>query len=70
MLLDGSGHLVVQGNLWVGAKGLAVYNPEGKRVHFIDASDIYSSCAFGDADMKTLFLTSRALVFRARPEGK
>jgi gluconolactonase len=59
-----------KGNLWVVAKGLAVYNPEGKRVHFIDTTDIYSSCAFGDLDMKTLFLTARALVFRARIEGK
>ena len=33
-------------------------------------TDVFSSCTFGDFDMKTLFLTSRALVFRARPEAK
>jgi gluconolactonase len=57
-----------KGNLWVAAKGLAVYNPEGKRVHFIDMTDVLSGCAFGDFDSRTLFVASRALVFRARPE--
>jgi len=59
-----------KGNLWVAAKGIGVYNPEGKRVHFIDMSDVISSCAFGEADLKTLFITARAIVFRARPEIK
>jgi gluconolactonase len=59
-----------KGNLWVTAKGLSVYNPEGKRVHFLELTDVFSACAFGDADLKTLFLTARGLVFRARPEAK
>ena len=57
-----------QGNLWVAAKGIAVYSPEGKRVHLIEMHDVVSSLAFGDADFKTLFLTARAVVFRARPD--
>ena len=59
-----------QGNLWVAAKGLCVYNPEGKRIHVVEMSDVVSSCTFGDFDMKTLFVTARALVFRARPDAK
>jgi gluconolactonase len=59
-----------KGNLWVAAKGIGVYTPDGKRVHLIEFSDVVSSCAFGDADMKTLFLTARALVFRARPDER
>ena len=59
-----------KGNLWVAAKGIGVYSPEGKRIHFLEMGDIISSCSFGDADMKTLFITARALVLRARPEGK
>src|SRR5436305_8774752 len=59
-----------KGNLWVAATGMGVYSPDGKRVHFLDMSDVVSNCAFGDADLKTLFITARALVFRARPEGK
>jgi gluconolactonase len=57
-----------KGNLWVAAKGLSVYSPEGKRIHFVDMSDVMSGCAFGDFDQKTLFIASRALVFRARPD--
>jgi gluconolactonase len=57
-----------QGNLWVAAKGIAVYSPEGKRVHRIELHDVVSNLAFGDADLKTLFITARAVVFRARPD--
>jgi sugar lactone lactonase YvrE len=39
-------------------------------VHFIDLSEVISACTFGDADMKTLFLTARGLVHRARPDNK
>jgi gluconolactonase len=59
-----------QGNLWVAAKGIAVYSPEGRRVHLIEIPDLVSSLAFGDAEGKTLFLTARAVVFRARPDGQ
>jgi gluconolactonase len=57
-----------KGNLWVAAKGIGVYNPEGKRIHWIDTHDVVSALAFGEADSKTLFLAARAVVFRMRPE--
>jgi gluconolactonase len=57
-----------QGNLWVAAKGLAVYSPEGRRVHLIEMTTVASSLAYGDTDMKTLFITARAVVFRARAD--
>ena len=57
-----------KGNLWLAAKGLVVYSPEGKPVHSIDMHDVVSSLAFGDTDFQTLFLTARAVVFRARPD--
>ncbi|MEO8369144.1 MAG: SMP-30/gluconolactonase/LRE family protein [Candidatus Solibacter sp.] len=57
-----------KGNLWLAAKGIAVYSPEGQRIHFIDMHDVVSSLTFGDADFKTLFLAARAIVFRARPD--
>jgi gluconolactonase len=59
-----------KGNLWVTADGIGIYSPDGKRVHQIEMHDPVSACAFGDADLKTLFLTSRALVLRARAEGQ
>lgn len=59
-----------KGLLYVVANGVVVYSPDGKRVHHIDMRDRSSACAFGEADMKSLFLTSRGDVYRARPEAK
>jgi gluconolactonase len=57
-----------QGNLWVAAKGIAVYSPEGKHIHPIEMHDVVSSLAFGEADFKSLFLAARGVVYRARPD--
>ena len=59
-----------EGNLWVAAKGIAVYSPEGRRLHTIGITEVVSSLAFGEGDMKTLFLTARAVVLRARPDDQ
>jgi gluconolactonase len=59
-----------QGNLWVAAKGIAIFSPDGKPVHQIEMHDVASGLAFGEADFKTLFITARAVVFRARPEDQ
>jgi len=59
-----------KGNLWVTADGIGIYSPDGKRLHLIEMHDVSSACAFGDADLKTLFIASRALVLRARSEGQ
>jgi gluconolactonase len=59
-----------KGSLWVSANGIAIYNPEGKKLHTIEQHDPVSACAFGEADMKTLFLASRGQVMRARQEAQ
>lgn len=59
-----------QGNLYVAADGIAVYSPEGKLLHTIEMHDPVSSCSFGEADMKSLFVTARASVYRVRPGEK
>ena len=59
-----------KGNVWVPAKGIAVYAPDGKKLHTIETSDVIAACAFGEADLKTLFLATRAIVIRARPESQ
>ena len=59
-----------KGNLWVTANGIGVYSPDGKRIHLIEGHDVASACAFGEADFKTLFITSRAQILRVRPEGQ
>ena len=56
------------GNLWVANQGLQVFSPAGKLVHAIEMHEPFSGCAFGEADGEALFLTTRALVYRARPD--
>ena len=38
---------------------LSIYSPEGKQLHLIEMHEVVSGLAFGEADMKTLFLTAR-----------
>jgi gluconolactonase len=59
-----------KGLLYVVANGVGVYSPDGKRVHRIEIRERTSACAFGEGDLKSLFLTSRGDVYRARPEAK
>ncbi len=49
------------GNLYVGTfTGLAVYDPTGKHLGTLSVDGlIVTNCAFGGADQKTLFITSR-----------
>jgi gluconolactonase len=58
------------GNLYVGVKGIAVYNSEGRLLHTIGLTDPVSSAAFGEGDMKSLFATARGTVYRFRPDNK
>jgi gluconolactonase len=59
-----------KGNLYVAAKGIAVYSPEGRPVHVMEMKELPSNCAFGEADEKSLFITARGLVYRVRLDVK
>src|SRR5436309_1742879 len=59
-----------KGNLYVTAKNVAVYSAEGKPIHVIEMHDVVSGCAFGEADGKSLIITARGVVYRARMDGK
>ena len=48
------------------AKGVAIYTPDGKVLDTIALKDLPSNCAFGEADLKSLFITARSKVYRAR----
>jgi gluconolactonase len=54
------------GNLYVAAKGIAVYSPEGKLLSTIPVAETPSNCAFGDADLQTLYITARTSLYRVR----
>jgi gluconolactonase len=58
-----------KGVVYVVGKGLATYTPDGKRLRNLDVTDRSSACTFGEADMKSLFLTSRGDVYRARTDN-
>jgi len=55
-----------KGNLYVAAKGILVYNPEGKLLSTIPVAETPSNCAFGDADFQTLYITARTSLYRVR----
>lgn len=55
-----------KGNLYVAANGLEVYSPEGRSLATIPMAEKPSSCAFGDADLQTLYITARASIYRLR----
>jgi gluconolactonase len=56
------------GNLYVAASGIDIYSPEGRLIRTIGMAEPASSITFGDADMKSLYVTARGNVYRIRPE--
>jgi gluconolactonase len=58
------------GNLYVAAKSIAVYSPEGKLLTTIPVAETPSNCTFGDADLLTLYITARTSVYRVRVAGR
>lgn len=57
------------GDLYVAAKGIQVYNSEGKLLSTIALAETPSNCVFGDADAQTLYITARTSVYRIRLAG-
>ena len=55
-----------KGNLYITAKGIAVYTPEGKLLQNIELSETPANCAFGDPDLQTLYITARTSLYRVR----
>jgi gluconolactonase len=59
-----------KGNLYVAANGIEIYTPEGQPVHTIAMKGRVSNCTFGEADGKSLIVTSGAFVYRLRMDPK
>jgi gluconolactonase len=55
-----------KGNLYITAKGIAVYTPEGKLLQNIELSETPANCAFGDPDFQTLYITAHTSLYRIR----
>jgi sugar lactone lactonase YvrE len=56
-----------KGNIWTTGEG-AVYvlSPKGDAIHVIKVPKTPANCAFGDADLKTLYITARDTVYKQR----
>jgi gluconolactonase len=56
-----------KGNLYVAARGVQIYSPDGRLLHTIEMREAPSNCAFAEAD---LVITARGTLYRARMDGK
>ena len=54
------------GNLYVACRGIAIYTPGGELLRTIEFPEQPANCAFGDTDLRTLFVTARTSVYRVR----
>lgn len=59
-----------KGNIYVTAKGVAVYSPKGKLLTTIEIPETPANCAFGDPDLQTLYVTARTSLYRIRLDVK
>jgi gluconolactonase len=56
----------VNGRIYIGAKGLDVYSPDGKLLHRLLPNEVITNCAFGDNDFETLYASGRKMIYRIR----
>lgn len=55
-----------KGDLYVAAKGIQVFTPEGKPVGNIALEETPSNCTFGDPDLGSLYITAGRSLYRVR----
>jgi gluconolactonase len=55
-----------KGNVYVAAKAVFVYSPQGQLIGQIELPETPSNLAFGDGDLQTLFITARSTIYRVR----
>ena len=57
-----------KGNLYITARGIAVYSAQGQEIGRIEVPENPRNCAFGDADFRTLYITGQKTLYRVRLE--
>ncbi len=55
-----------KGNVYVSAKNMDVYAPDGKRLSRIEFPIPPSNCGFGDGDLESLYISAGASLYRVR----
>jgi gluconolactonase len=58
--------VAANGNLYIACRGIAIYTPDAKLVKMIEFPETPANCAFGDSDLRTLYVTARTSVYRVR----
>jgi gluconolactonase len=64
--VPGGVRLDEKGNLYIAARHVLIYSPAGKLIRKIELPAPASNCAFGEADLESLFVTARSEVYRVR----
>jgi len=59
-----------KGNLYVAGNRVWIYDAQGKLTGDLDLAETPSNCAFGDSDLRTLYITARTGLYRARRDVK
>ena len=59
-----------KGYLYIAARGVSIYSPDGKPQPGFQTKEFVSSCIFGEADLKSLMITARGNLYRARFDDK
>ncbi len=59
-----------KGSLYIAASSIFVYSPEGKPLGAVRIGETPANCAFGDADLQTLYVTARTAVYRVHLDVK
>ena len=59
-----------RGNIYVAARGIVVYSPDGRQIADLPMAETPANCTFGDGDLKTLYITARTSVYRVRLDVK
>lgn len=55
-----------KGNIYVTCRGVAIYSSAGKLIRMIEMPETPTNCAFGDADLQSLYVTARTSLYRIR----
>jgi len=59
-----------KGNIYVTATGITIYDSQGKHVETLGMPETPANCAFGDADLQSLYITARTSLYRTRRSVK
>ena len=58
--------VAANGNIYIACRGVAVYSPQGNLLHMIEFPETPANLTFGDADLKTIYVTARTSIYKVR----